>query len=156
MIIVFSTSPLISCKRVACCWNCFEMGFVRWNGLLGWPSIQPTNQLHHLQTLIEIKLIELNKKSGKIQQSTHHYHNVKSVLSKIGVIVLSPRIFISFTKIDDSHKFWKSSSVLSILLMSSPDSVQKLRQNAARNDLLILQTSLRIFAAPGFASVQYT
>ena len=81
---------------------------------------------------------------------------VKSVLSKIGIIVLSPRIFVSFTKIDDSHKFWKSSSVLSILLMSSPDSVQKLRQNAARNDLLILQTSLRIFAAPGFASVQYT
>ena len=47
-------------------------------------------------------------------------------------------------------------SILSILLMSSRDSVQKLGQNAARNDLLILQTSLRIFQAPGYGSVQYT
>ena len=47
-------------------------------------------------------------------------------------------------------------SILSILLMSSQDSVQKVGQNAARNDLLILQTSLRIFLAPGIGSVQYT
>ena len=47
-------------------------------------------------------------------------------------------------------------SVLSILLMSSQDGVQKPGQNAARNDLLILQTSLRIFLAPGIGSVQYT
>ena len=50
-----------------------------------------------------------------------------------------------------------SQSILSILLMSSQDSVQKrVGQNAARNDLLILQTSLLLFLAPGPASVQYT
>ena len=50
-----------------------------------------------------------------------------------------------------------SQSILSILLMSSQDSVQKrVGQNAARNDLLILQTSLRLFFAPGSGSVQYT
>ena len=50
-----------------------------------------------------------------------------------------------------------SQSILSILLMSSQDSVQKrVGQNAARNDLLILQTSLWLFLASGYASVQYT
>ena len=41
--------------------------------------------------------------------------------------------------------------------MSSQDSVQKrVGQNAARNDLLILQTSLWLFLALGYTSVQYT
>ena len=144
------------------------MGFVRWNELLGWPTTPivkgvlittsiPT-PIHHIchffpRVNFWAKIFPLTKSTSAASSTNIRYTQPNTHHNSYPHLICED---LSSSQDVNPQVLKMIISTLSILLMSSQDSVQKLGQNAARNDLLILQTSLRIFLAPGIGSVQYT